>query len=95
MKQGSNFTKDYLNYPLVCRLLSNSDKIVKKCPLQLLTDQGGVLKCLVLSDQQATTQRFSVYNFIKQRKATHPLKLSSSETRECLKMFHYSCLKSH
>lgn len=30
-----------------------------------------VFKCLVLSDQQSETQRYSVYNYIKQRKATN------------------------
>lgn len=38
------------------------------CLSQFLRAQGGIFRSLVLFDQQSKTQRYSIYNDIKQRK---------------------------
>lgn len=55
----------------------------KNCPSQVPRTQGSFFKCLLSSGQLSKTQRYSVYNGIKQRKEAN-FHIWEAESRECL-----------
>lgn len=58
----------------------------------LLSEMVLLWKCLVLSDRQSKSQRYSVYDDIKQREAANMF-IGEAETSECLTIFLEKWLK--